>query len=564
MATSPSSIAAVPRSAKNPIFPSVLFVHGAERREIGLSLMAFTIGRKTGKDLEIPDPRISRDHAEIVCEEGSYYVIDNSSKLGTYVNKERVTKRKLARNDRIEFGVGVGAHLIFDPTSDESSVAREFLSQISVMNVQDKASDLEKLAMFLNAARKLNTTGALDEIFVSLIETTLKLTRAERGFIFLRHTEEPRLQLAAGCTAKGERLMSDETISHSILQEAVKSASEFVVTDTAKDSGLASRQSIIAHDLRTVIAIPLRRAHKQGDEAVIGVLYLDSRFASGSISGVGHDILGVIAREAAALVESTHLAQMEEASRRYQQELSIAATIQQRLMTVTIPELNFASLSAKNLPCRDIGGDFFDVVATDCGLYVVVTDVSGKGMSAALLASILQGLIYSQLVAGVPLTEIVTSANRYLCQRILGEKYATVVIMHITPGGEVEYVNCGHVPPLVIKRQKAAAVQSGNLPVGLLTDASYESASFRLEPGDRVVIVTDGVTEAEDAAGEFFGDERLEHAAVATDGPCFDHIFAAVRSYCGEVPLNDDCTVLELVYRGGSKDKSDSSSDIQI
>src|SRR4029453_17801400 len=135
MATSPT---AVPRSAKNAMFPSVLFVHGAERREIGFSLMAFTIGRKTGKDLEIPDPRISRDHAEIVCEDGVYFVVDNNSKLGTYVNKERVTKRKLARNDRVEFGVGVGAYVVFDPTTDESSVAREFLSQISVINVQDK------------------------------------------------------------------------------------------------------------------------------------------------------------------------------------------------------------------------------------------------------------------------------------------------------------------------------------------------------------------------------------------------------------------------------------------
>ena len=129
---------------------------------------------------------------------------------------------------------------------------------------------------------------------------------------------------------------------------------------------LAARQSIVAHDLRTVLAIPLRRAHEtkvhDGDDKVLGVLYLDSRFASGTITGVSHDILGVIAREAAALVESTHLAQMEEAGRRYQQELNIAAGIQQRLMTVTIPELDYASLSAKNIPCADIGGDFYDVI----------------------------------------------------------------------------------------------------------------------------------------------------------------------------------------------------------
>src|SRR5262249_4006317 len=161
--------------------------------------------------------------AEIVCEEGVYYVVDGGSKLGTFVNKERVTKQKLARNDRIEFGVGVGAHLIFDPTTDESSVAREFLSQISVMRVQEKSSDLEKLAMFLNAARKLNTSGALDEILISLIETTLKLTGAERGFVFIRDSAANQLNMAAACTSKGERLFNDETISHSILAEAAKS-----------------------------------------------------------------------------------------------------------------------------------------------------------------------------------------------------------------------------------------------------------------------------------------------------------------------------------------------------
>ncbi len=555
-----------PATGTTPVGTTILFVHGAERREIPLRNTPFGIGRKTGKDLEIPDPRISRDHAEIVCEEGIYYIVDGNSKLGTFVNKERITKHKLARNDRIEFGVGVGAHVIFDPTTDESSVAREFLSQISVMRVQEKSSDLEKLAMFLNAARKLNTSGALDEILISLIETTLKLTGAERGFVFIRDGITNKLKMAAACTAKGERLFADDTISHSILAEAAKSASEFVVTDTAKDSGLAGRQSIIAHDLRTVIAIPLRKAHTgaKDDGLVLGVLYLDSRFASGSISGVSHDILGVIAREAAGLVESTHLAQMEEESRRYQQELNIASMIQQRLMTVSIPDLPYASLSAKNLPCRDIGGDFFDVLANEHGLYVVVTDVSGKGMSAALLASILQGMIYAQVTAGLPLPDVMASANSFLCQRILGEKYATVVILHIRPNGEVDFVNCGHVQPLVVKNGQAERLVSSNLPVGLLADATYEGSSFKLGPGDRVVLVTDGVTEAENAEGDFFGDERLEHAAVAVNGPCFDHIFAAVRTYCGEVPLNDDCTVLELVYRGASKDKSISSSDLKI
>jgi sigma-B regulation protein RsbU (phosphoserine phosphatase) len=525
--------------------------------------MPFCIGRKTGKDLEIPDPRISRDHAEIVCEDGDYYVVDTGSKLGTYVNKERVQRRKLVRNDRIEFGVGVGAHLIFDPVAENSVVAREFLSQLSVISVDEKSNDLEKLALFLEAARKLNTSDAFEEILLSLIGTTLKLTGAERGFIFVRQ-EDGTLALSAACTSSGERLTNDKTISHSILADAAKAASEFIVTDTLKVGEMAARQSIVAHDLRTVIAIPLRKAHgvQNADNSpatVLGVLYLDSRFASGSITGVSHDILGVIAREAAALVESTRLAQAEEEGRRYQQELTIAATIQQRLMTVTIPELSFATLSAKNLPCRDIGGDFYDVVNDDQGLTVVVTDVSGKGISAAILASILQGLIYSQVIAQMPLEDIVTSANRFLCQRVHGEKYATALILRLTPEGELKYVNCGHVAPVLVRKRRAERMTATNLPVGLLDDACYESGTYRLEEGDRVILVTDGVTEAEDCNGEFFGDERLEEAATLMDDACFEHIFAAIRQFCGNVPLNDDCTLLELTYRGKSRGSTEST-----
>src|SRR5438046_8831576 len=114
-------------------------------------------------------------------------------------------------------------------------------------------------------------------------------------------------------------------------------------------------------------------------------------------------MLRAIATEGASLIENARLVQAEEASRRYQQELSIAASIQQRLMAVTIPEVPFARLRGRNLSCKEIGGDFFDAVNTDEGLAVVLADVSGKGVSAALAASPLEGLIYSQLAVGTPL-----------------------------------------------------------------------------------------------------------------------------------------------------------------
>ena len=539
------------------IFPTLVFVQGNEQRVINLDHSPFTVGRKVDKDLVIADPRVSRDHALIVSENGAFSVVDQGSKHGTFVNGERVERKILERNDRLEFGVREVAYVIFNPQHGTTNSAREFLSQISVMHISDETTDLEKLVLFLEAARKLNTIGVLDEILMTLLDVTLKLTRAERAYVYMKNARG-ELRLAAGRNSKGEPLLDDKTISHSILDDALNSNSEFVLTDTSRSADLTGRKSIVAYDLRTVICVPLRKPQVQATRdaeapspapsaEVMGALYVDSRFASRDISGVSNDILHAIATEAASLIENARLVQAEEAGRRYQQELSIAASIQQRLMAVTIPEVPFAKLAGRNLSCKEIGGDFFDAVNTEQGLTIVLADVSGKGVSAALLASTLQGMIYSQLTAGMPLTEMVTSVNRFFTDKNIGEKYATVIIARVRDDGDLEYVNCGHVQPLVVSNGDVQRPAHGNLPVGLLPDAKYESAHCQLKPGDRLVLVTDGVTEAENARGDFFEDSRLELAAKTGT---MEQIFTAISSFCSGTPLNDDCTVVELVYTG--------------
>jgi len=547
-------------TAGSGAFPSLVLVQGSDQRSLPLIHSPFTVGRKVDKDLVIADPRVSRDHAQIVHEAGVYWIIDQGSKHGTFVNGEKIERHKLDRNDLLEFGARGGTYVIFNPLHAGSNTAREFLSQISGLNISTDTTDLEKLTMFLEAARKLNTTGVLDEILVTLVETTLKLTRAERGYVFLK-AEDGSLHLAAGCNSKGERLTNDQTFSNSILQDALHSASEFLVTDTSQSLDLAGRHSIVAYDLRTVICIPLRKYAVQtirtkqepsepanaGSE-IIGALYVDSRFASRDISSVSHDILKAIAVEAAQLIENARLVQAEEEARRYQQELSIASSIQQRLMEIHIPEVPFARMSGRNMSCKEIGGDFFDATSTTDHFAVVVADVCGKGVSAALLASTLQGMVYSHLVAQMPLADIVAAVNRFFTQKHLGEKYATVVIARISRTGELEYVNCGHVPPLLVSQHQVSRPQLGNLPVGLLPDATYEAGKIQLKPGDRFIIVTDGVTEAENARGDFYDNERLEDVAGKSSG--MEEIFTSVSNFCGGTPLNDDCTVVELVYTG--------------
>jgi serine phosphatase RsbU (regulator of sigma subunit) len=261
---------------------------------------------------------------------------------------------------------------------------------------------------------------------------------------------------------------------------------------------------------------------------------------------VSHELISAIAREAAALVENAYLVKSEEEALAYQRELAIASTIQQSMMEVKIPSLSFAEVEARNISCKEVGGDFYDVIRmADC-VAVVVTDVSGKGIPAALLASVLQGAIDPQLRQGLPLEQIAEGLNLYVYNKIVGQKYATLLMMKLYENGELEYINCGHVKPLLYSGGTVRTLDNENLPVGLISPSTFNSARVQLQQGDRVLLITDGVAEAEDPTGEFFGDRGLGEA-LATEFT-LSHLFEALDTYRAGTPLGDDCTALCLRY----------------
>ncbi|HZD30961.1 MAG TPA: SpoIIE family protein phosphatase [Candidatus Angelobacter sp.] len=535
---------------------TLVLVEGTDRRKIVLDHFPYTIGRLKDRDLVLTDPRVSREHAIFTREIDGIYIEDNNSRQGTFVNNERTTRRRLMRNDRLEFGVQGASFVLFNPDKSDSSIAQQFMSQLSSWKpTTGTGSDLELLNKFLDAARKLNNANVLEDVLHTLLEFSLGLTKAERGFVFLRDVNTGEMKMAAGRDKAGEKIYDDSTISKSALRDAANSHSEFLVTDTSQSEQLLNRESVVAQNLKSIICIPLRRAGMQGKPAetakpsaadLLGVMYLDSHFLAGKLTSVSQDILRNIANGAAALVENAALVEAEEAARRVQQEMQIAAEIQQRLMTVTVPEVPYARVQAVSYACKDIGGDFFDLVQSEKGLSLIVADVSGKGVSAAVVASILQGMLYSHLAEDAELSHMLSTVNRFLFEKIGGQKYATLVIARISPGGEMELMNCGHVPPIVVSGEKVIKLEDGNLPVGLIPFAQFTSAKHQLKPGDRIVVVTDGVTEAEDATGEFFGNDRLEKCCPGG----FEGIERAVTAFRGATPLSDDCTMTEILYRG--------------
>jgi serine phosphatase RsbU (regulator of sigma subunit) len=226
-------------------------------------------------------------------------------------------------------------------------------------------------------------------------------------------------------------------------------------------------------------------------------------------------------------------------------ELAIAASIQQSIIPSDLPTFPNTRLLAKTVPCTGVGGDFYDVIPVADGFVAIVADVSGKGMSAALLASIIQGMMYAQLKSGASIVETVTTVNAFLCSRVSGQKYVTLVAVHYKQNGAVELVNGGHVSPVLIHPDgRTEAILDGDVPVGLLCNATFHAIPLNLPPGARLVLFSDGVTEAEDPAGTQFGSTEISQALTAPDP--IQAVFASMHRFCDGALPSDDCTMLVI------------------
>jgi serine phosphatase RsbU (regulator of sigma subunit)/pSer/pThr/pTyr-binding forkhead associated (FHA) protein len=513
-----------------------------ERRRIVVAKSPFTIGRAEDCDAAISDFRVSRLHARLEKEGEAYFIVDAGSRHGTFVNGQRAERTRLKDKDEITLGVS-GLRLMFMEGSGVSSATQVLLRKFSTDSV---SSELEKLTLFLEAARTLSSGVVVNDVLRNMLDYALRLTKAERGFVYLRQPDGGTT-LACGLDSNGGVLTRDTNVTRSVVREAMSTAAEFIAGDATQQSALAARESIVMNELRTVIAIPLRERRLAGSsqsQEVDGVLYLDSRAVSRNLSGVSHEVLRALASECAAVMESARLMEADQAARQYRQEMEIAASIQRSLISESEVQCDFARVRGRSIPCKEVGGDFFDVFVGPDAVTVIVADVSGKGISAALLASVIHGMFYAQVSSGALLVDAVAAINRFLCSRMAGQKYATLVVGRLHRGGVLEIVNCGHVPPIVMEEGNKTRISDGDLPVGLLADAEFHAIERRLDVGSRLCVLTDGISESEDAQGEEFGLGRVEQNLHAPDA--LGDTLTAVLNFRGPTEAQDDQTLVVL------------------
>lgn len=516
-----------------------------------------SIGRSPDRDIVLHDNLVSRHHAVVTREGDAWTVSDENSTHGTFLNGLRVKLATLKSGDVLQIGSAKGKKLRFVVGTDEQQTGslqqdsfHDLISSIEGMrDIPDgsvpAAREIELLNWLIRAARQLNESVVIDEILGALLHLTLQLTGAERGFVFLWTNR--KLHFVRGLDSSGELLVQDQTISQKAIQNAIDSRQKFSVSDTSSDERVFGWSSVMMNDIRRIHCVPLReRVAPKEPGKLLGLLYLDSRIAPGELSEIDHMILDTISTEAAALLQNALLAEAEQKARQAREELAMAARIHSGLMSIALPVLPYASLQAKAVPCLAIGGDFYDaVVLQDC-VCVTLVDVSGKGISAAIVAATLQGIIHAQLEARQALRDIAAAVNHFLCERNVG-KYATMVIVKLFPDGELEYINCGHLLPLAIWGKQIRRLEASNLMVGLLAEASYISAKGSLRPGERLLLATDGITEAENAEGRQFEESWL---GVVTHCRNIGEILDQVAKFHAPNPAQDDCTLVEIRYNG--------------
>jgi serine phosphatase RsbU (regulator of sigma subunit) len=301
----------------------------------------------------------------------------------------------------------------------------------------------------------------------------------------------------------------------------------------------------------------LDRADAAEEERRIGVLYLDSREKGILLSSSTRTALETFATEAAVAIENARLYRETMEKARLEQEMRIAAEIQQALLPKMAKDTPYFAAAAASLPCRSIGGDFYDYVDLPEGAVgLVLGDVAGKGPPAALLSAMMQGMFAAQAARSDPPSTTISRVNLALYRRGIESRFVTLMYGMLHGDGRLTYCNAGHNPPLIVNATggNVRRLECGGPIVGLFEGAPYDEETVTLTPGDWLIIFSDGVSEALSAEGDEYGDARIvscvqENAAVEPQ-QMLEALFADVRRFAVGAAQSDDITAMVLRYRG--------------
>ena len=521
-------------------------------KTVALTGERVSIGRSSAAELCFPeDAGLSRLHFAFEAQGDEWTVQDLGSKNGTFVNNIPLKARLILKpGDRVTAGhivivyapdaAGLDPNLVvFEGGESGSPTTSTLVTSLegALSNGAMALGAAAAMQALIRAGQELAENRPLADLFPVILDLAIQAVNAQRGVLLILEgdTLVPRAR-------KGEGFR----ISTAVRDRVLKEKSSILVRDAQLDEAFKSRMSILEHKVHTMMAVPL-----QTKQRIIGLIYLDSPFVLREFTTDDLSLLTVMANVAAIRIENVRLAEVEEAERIMQRDLSQAAEIQGRMLPDEAPGVPGADLAGFNAACRTVGGDYYDFFPyTGSRVGLALGDVSGKGMPASLMMMALHARV--QVLAENPgdLAAFMTRLNKATCAKCPANRFITFFFSVLDAAtGELAFANAGHNPPIVIRASGESQLLEGGGPVlGVLPIAPYSEQREHLGPGDVLVLYSDGVTEANNANFDEFGEERFIEVLKRHRHEPAAGIVTAVTNALGEfaagAPQADDITLV--------------------
>jgi phosphoserine phosphatase RsbU/P len=555
----------------------LVLLQGGEATPFSLTGRESTIGRHPECEIQLHSNMVSRKHARLLRDGGGYVIEDLGSGNGTYVNGQRIEDRTpLAHLDRIKLGpvllrfesessIGTGSALeshlsgtgqyVVDLAAAGDDDGATIMgsaghgSGFGMFDVQPEA----KLKGILEISRSLAGSTDVSTLLPKILETLLKIfPKADRGCILLKDGESKKMRVAA---QKNRREDLDESVrlSRTVLNRVLEEKAGILSADASSDTRFQASESISNLTIRSVMCVPMLGL----DGEPMGVINLDSQNPVNQFKNDDLELLMAVAGQAALSYESTRLLVSHLEKQRQDSELRIATKVQQALLPEIMPVVDGYDFYASYHSALAVGGDYYNLIPLkNRKMCIAFGDVAGKGVPGALVMSRLSSVVETTMAFTDDVGDAIESINNHMCAHAADGRFVTFILAVIDlDTNAMSLVNAGHMSPVI--RKPDGAVESFHeeqigIPIGILEDYPYEVVTRTIQPGEMLVIVTDGVDEAMNPAGELYTKERVLEF-VKTGSPNAAQLgitlLEDVRRHAAGRPQNDDITIMAFGRR---------------
>ena len=537
------------------------------------------IGRSLEANVRVDDLTVSRKHAQITKGPDGYTLRDLGSGNGTLLNDQRIEGATLLKdNDQIgvsnvvfvfrddvrppaekkpDGAMGSTTVSIVDGPAATSAIVEsvDLEDQEKIEGVvtsetafEDLCKMHKRLKTVIDIGNALGTVLDEKKQFQLILDKLFEVfTQADRGFVILKDASTRRLRPSAAKVRDGDDAAQQVSISRTIAKEVIEKRKGILSSDAMGDDRFAGGASIVNFQIRSMMCVPLI-AHDE----IQGLIHVDTTRPTEHFTVDDLSLLVAIANQTALSVANSRMHEQLLAQERMARDLEFAQKVQQSFLPDAVPKIEGFEFQQAYKAALQVGGDFYDFIhlgGPEWGL--VVGDVSGKGVSAALLMAKLMSDVRVFALAEHEPTPTLNRLNNHLAAGGTEDVFVTLLFMKLDVERKALTIgNAGHLPPMVRRGEGGSIIRiedSINYPLGVLPDTEFEQAEFQLEKGDALAIFTDGIIEAMNAKKEQYGFDRLEAAMsdpAASPAKLVQIVLSDVKKFVGKTPQSDDLTLV--------------------